>query len=69
MQDNKKNKKFDINEETKEFEFVYKYQTPKENENILLKDIQNNKNEQNRIKNLLNTWRNWNWNINEKQRL
>ena len=46
MQDNKKNKKF---------EFVYKYQTPKENENILLKDIQNNKNEQNRIKNLLNT--------------
>jgi len=55
MQDNKKNKKFDINEETKEFEFVYKYQTPKENENILLKDIQNNKNEQNRIKNLLNT--------------
>lgn len=55
MQDNKKNKKFDINEETKEFEFVYKYQTPKENENILLNDIQNNKNEQNRIKNLLNT--------------
>lgn len=55
MQDNKKNKKFDINEETKEFEFIYKYQTPKENENILLKDIQNNKNEQNRIKNLLNT--------------